>query len=214
MSDFGDKLRGTISRLSQLPISNLRFLLESEFELLEHELRPLTEGVKVSFYKEVQSILEEAGHTGHSIESIRATYGRICRRKAPSPSEVPQIPITRTVDMTTGIGATSPKVSVATSVAQPRPNHAPGGASPVVEKITPDWKWREVSERLKNEPIDSLPTEQDLKIWAYLKQICDSKFPPLNIKTDYYSLEQNFNGSNTKDAVLRLHSKMIHHGYE
>lgn len=212
MSDFGDKLRGTISRLSQLPISNLRFLLESEFELLEQELRPLTEGVKVSFYKEVQSILDEAGHTGHSIESIRATYGRICRRKAPNPPDVPQIPITRPIDMTRGVGATSPKVVVAPSASQPV---QPGGAFLVVEgQITPDWKWPNVLERLKSEPIDALPTEQDLKIWAYLKQKCDSQLPPLNIKTDYYKFEQTFNGSSAKDAVRRLHSKMIQLGYE
>lgn len=212
MSDFGDKLRGTISRLSQLPISNLRFLLESEFELLEQELRPLTEGVKVSFYKEVQSILDEAGHTGHSIESIRATYGRICRKKAPNPPDVPQIPITRTIDMTRSVGATSPKAVVAPSASQPV---QPGGASLVVEEqITPDWKWLDVLERLKAEPIDALPTEQDFKIWAYLKQICDSKFPPIDIRTEYLKLESNFSGSNTKDAVRRLHTKMIHHGCE
>lgn len=217
MSDFGDKLRGTIFRLSQLPISNLRFLLESEFELLEHELRPLTEGVKVSFYKEVQSILDEAGHSGHSIESIRATYGRICRRKAPNPSDVPLRPMTSPIVVSTGIGATTPKAFAAPSVSQPlaQPGHVPGGASPMVEgQITPAWKWLEVLERLKAEPIDAPPTDTDLRIWAYLKQRCESKFPPLNIKTGYYQLEQTFNASDTKDAVRRLHSKMINHGYE
>ena len=198
MSSFGEKAKCSIERLSQLPFVNLSAVLESEFELLEYELRPLARGVRVSFFKELQHILDEAGHIQHiqtdgveklapSIETIRKTYGRICEKKGVkvaslphSPSETVSAPITSRIDTTTGIGATSPKVGVVSAVSQPQPGRVPGG---VVEKITPDWKWIDNLNRLSSGSDDW--TEQDERIWAYMMQVCDENF--INIKQNFTS---------------------------
>lgn len=215
MSNFGEKVKATIERLSQLPVTNIRVVIESEIDLLEHELRPLAEGVRVSFFKELQNMLDEAGHIKHvesdgeerlvpSVDTISKTYRRICEKKglrgaketASNPPEQAHRPITTPIAMKKVVAP------LVTSQAPARPLAMPG-ATPKV-KIEKDWSWREEYQRLRTEPSHDW-TDQDEKIWGYLSQ--EGRKQGINPETEGYLFEGLFVDDTAKDTVRALVGK-------
>lgn len=224
MSNFGEKVKATIDRLAKLPVTNLRFVIEGEFDLLENELRPLANGVRASFFRELHQILDEAGHIQHverdgevrlipTVDTVRKTYGRICEKKGlkatgavSNPPEQAHRPITTPIAMKEPVAplVTAPSLSRLGSKTPARPVAVPG-ATPQ-DKIEITWKWAEELERLENEPFNADWSEQDQLLLSFFKQEAIENFR--DPESFFHELYNIYQGGYKKSVLMKLNSKL------
>lgn len=202
-NDIRQATEDSIARMRALPIKSARHIVETELDYWEQEVFPVLEALGENCYdyllNNILLVLDAQKYGQITSKKLKDTVYRVrqSRRKQGIASAKPvrdnQILLSRPVEPAAPPMASMPLKQAPVALKKP---------AGVVEI---DWNYYEVLNRLKTKEDSEVWTEQDERIYTFMKQKAAENF--VDVASQFYEVEKLFTSSTSKQVVSKLYDK-------
>ncbi|WP_174970767.1 hypothetical protein [Pandoraea morbifera] len=186
-----------------LPIKSARHIVDSELDYWEKEVFPVLEALGENCYdyllNNVLLVLDAQKYRELTSKKLKDTVYRVRQSRhkqgivSAKPARDSQILLRRPVE------------PVATPMASTPSKQAPMALKKTVGVVEIDWNYYDVLNRLKTREDAEQWTEQDERIFTFMKQKAAENF--VDIASQFYEVEKLFTSSTSKQVVSKLYDK-------